>query len=57
MSGEYGESKNKLGDRGKISGEKTFNTESGVQSSGGQNSPQTSWQGKTNGGKNKEESD
>lgn len=42
----YGAGKNKLGDRGSIKGEKTFNEKSGVQSEGGPNSPQTEWQGK-----------
>ena len=43
------ESKEKLGNRGKISGSKTFNKSSGVSSSN-KNSPQTSWEGTTKGG-------
>ena len=42
------ESKEKLGNRGKISGSKTFNKSSGV-SGNNKNSPQTSWQGETKG--------
>lgn len=45
----YAESKAKLGDRGSIKGDKTFNTKSGV-SGNNQSSPQTSWQGQTKGG-------
>ena len=45
----YGESKEKLGNRGSIKGEKTFNTSDGVRSRGGKDSPQTSWEGTTKG--------
>ena len=44
----YAEAKAKLGDRGKVTGEKTFNKETG-SSSNNQSSPQTSWQGTTKG--------
>lgn len=40
------ECKAKLGDRGKMRGEKTFNTKSGTKSGG---SVQTSWEGTTKG--------
>lgn len=50
----YAESKSKLGDRGSISGEKTFNTSSGTQNKSA--SPQTEWQGKTKGGTTDKES-
>lgn len=42
------ESKEKLGNRGKIKGKKTFNTSSGV-SGNNKNSPKTSWEGTTKG--------
>mgnify|MGYP001613731713 CR=1 FL=1 len=42
------EFKEKLGNRGKIKGEKTFNTSSGV-SGNNKNSPQTTWEGTTKG--------
>lgn len=50
------EFKEKLGNRGKITGKKTFNESSGV-SSNNKNSPQTSWEGKAKSGvKSKEKS-
>jgi len=45
----YAESKSKLGNRGSIKGEKTFNTSSGTHKSSSHDGSESSYQGTTKG--------